>query len=876
MVKLTRPAEVFVSYAHEDESLRDRLVKQLAGLEQEGLIRCWHDRRIGAGREWKDTIEERLNAADLILMLVSDDYMQSEFCRSLEIPRALERHERREARVVPVILRACGWQETALAGLQALPTGGKPIADWPSEDAALSDVVRGVRAAVEDSRAPALPKVWNVPFRRNPHFTGRGELLAGLRSALNSGQPAAVQVLHGLGGVGKTLLAVEYAYRHARDYSQVWWLRAEEPVTLAGDYARLADQLDLPLKDDKDQSLIVKAVRRWLGGNRGWLLVFDNAEKPEDLGEYLPQTPQGHVIITSRSPNWRNIGGTLPVEVLPREQAIQLLLRRSGSKETDRDAAAKLAEELGDLPLALEQAAAYVDETGTTLGRYLELLSTHRKEVLSRKGVGQEYPASVATTWEISFQRLEKESPAAVELMNLCAFLAPEAIPLDLLANGKQHLPESLSQTLADPVARDELKAALRRYSLAEVKDDDITLHRLVQAVTRSRLTEEGRRHWAESAIRLFAQEFPESPNAETQPRCARLLAHAAAAAIHSNGMQLIPDVTSLLLSRLGGYAIWSSQNQEAESLLRRALKTRGQLHGDAHPDVAEALNDLAVALHNMGRLEEAETLYQRAWGVLERVSGQSTALAAQILNNLGTLYTDLARYDDAERVLVRALEMRQQILGPDHPEVAQTLSNLAAIYNERGRYAEAEPLLRRSLDIRERALGADDLAVSFSLNNLGFLCKRLGRNEEAEAFYRRAVQIKEKALGVWHPDVATALANLAVLCHHLGKRDEALRLHARAREIRERVLGPNHPDTAYSLNSLADCYVEIGRLAEAEPLARRALHIWEEAFGPQHPQAARALTVLAKVYDLTGRAEEAKALRGRAGQIRQKQQAKG
>jgi len=584
---LTQPVSVFLSYAHEDERLKDRLVAALAGLEQDGLVNLWHDREIGAGKDWQGAIDDRLNQADLILLLVSPDFLASDFCRTVELARALERSERRQSRVIPVILRSCDWQATALGQFQALPRDGRPVAAQGDESEALAEVAAGVMAAALAIRAEVLPAVWNVPFRRNPHFTGRSELLQSLRSALNSGKPAAVtQAVHGLGGVGKTQLAVEYAYRHASDYNLVWWLRSEDPATLAGDYARLAEPLDLPLKDDKDQGRVVRAVRSWLESNKGWLLIFDHVEQPEDLREYLPQTPHGHVIVTSRNPGWHGIGEALPVGVLTREQAIQLLLRRSGGKESDRDAATKLAEELGDLPLALDQAAAYVGEADATLDYYLGLLQTHRRKVLAREGATQEYPASVATTWEISFQRLEQESPAAAELLNLCGFLAPDAIPLDLIAEGRGQLPEVLCAALSSPATTDELKASLIRYSLAAVKDNDLTLHRLVQAVIRERMSEAQTKRCIEAAARLVDVLFPrDSRDARLWSRCSRLLPHALTAIAHAVANGVMSETAASVCYRAVGYFQGRELVQDAELLLGRAVH-RDQAVPDASGDM--------------------------------------------------------------------------------------------------------------------------------------------------------------------------------------------------------------------------------------------------------------------------------------------------
>jgi len=299
----------------------------------------------------------------------------------------------------------------------------------------------------ERPRFPGLPPIWNVPHQRNPNFVGRDDLLHRIRETLTSKKAAALTAIHGLGGVGKTQLASEYAYRHAADYQLVWWIRSEEPATLSSDYALLAEALDLPQKQEREQPVIVAAVRGWLNHNSGWLVIFDNARHAQDVREYLPQNRAGHVLITSRDPNWGSVAKPFEVEVLSREDSVKFLLERTG--QNDESAARKLAEELGDLPLALEQAGAYVETNGKPLAEYLSLFQKRRAELL-RRGQPAGYPDTVATTWEISFREVEQQSPAAAGLLNLCAFLAPDDIPLSILREDARGLPEVLVEAVAD------------------------------------------------------------------------------------------------------------------------------------------------------------------------------------------------------------------------------------------------------------------------------------------------------------------------------------------------------------------------------------------------------------------------------------------
>lgn len=400
----------------------------------------------------------------------------------------------------------------------------------------------------------AMPAIWNVPHLRNPNFTGRQQELDDLRASLLKGETAALvqpRAIHGLGGVGKTQLAVEYAYRHAADYDAVWWVRSEDPTTLASDYAGLAAKLGLPEKDAAEQRLIVEAVKEWLRLNRGWLLIFDNAEDVTLLREYMPRGSAGHIIVTSRNPNWTGVATPLSVKALPIDEAIEFLLKRTGHQ--DSATAQPLAEALGCLPLALEQAGAYIETSGCTMLHYMELFEKRQRELLERGELSTEYPNTVATTWSISFRNVETENPSAAELLRLCAFFAPDDIPIKMLVAGADDMPESLAATASDGLLLDEALMALRKYSLIEVDNETILIHRLVQAVVRHAMDTEAVRQWTGAAVHIVNTSFPpESDDVRMWPVCSPLLPHASAALSFAETIQFASNDTARLFNEVG------------------------------------------------------------------------------------------------------------------------------------------------------------------------------------------------------------------------------------------------------------------------------------------------------------------------------------
>jgi tetratricopeptide (TPR) repeat protein len=636
----------------------------------------------------------------------------------------------------------------------------------------------------------SLPAIWNITEERNPYFTGREQALADLHQALTAGQTAALtQAIKGLGGVGKSQLALEYAFRHASEYDGVWWLHAEEPTTLARDYVALAPKLGVPVVTDEGQ--MVRQVREQLSQRQRILLIFDNATEASALKDYLPVHGARQIIVTTRAQTWPDAVAQ-DVHELPLDAAIAFLLNRTG--QADQAAAKDVAQRLGCLPLALEQAAAYVVQCQKKLADYAILLGKHGLDLLER-GHSHRYEKTVGTTWALAFEKVQGNCPAAADLLHLCAFLAPENIYLRDLAGASQHLPERLAKILADELALDEAKAALLGFSLIRTDGEAIAIHRLVQDVTRKRLAPAARDQWLRTALRTVSELFPfDSDDVRTWDMCSRWLAHALIVVNWDKADTVEPSACARILNQAGLHLKSKANYKEAESLYRRALAISEVSLGPNHPTVAIDLDNLASLLQETNRLSEAEPLVRRALAI-----------------------------DEAS-------------LGPNHPAVAVDLNNLAVLLQETNRLSEAEPLVRRALAIDEASLGPNHPDVAKKLNNLASLLRETSRLSEAEPLFRRALAIGEASLGPNHPDVAIRLNNLALLLQDTNRLSEAEPLVRRALAIGEASLGPNHPQVATNLNNLASLLRDTNRLSEAEPLFRRAVGIVESSLGPDHP----------------------------------------
>jgi hypothetical protein len=556
----------------------------------------------------------------------------------------------------------------------------------------------GPAAVAPDMQRPrfptALPPVWNVPFRRNSTFTGREQELAALAAQLRQDAATAVtQALQGSGGVGKTALAVEYAYRHRAEFDTVWWVRAEQPATLVGDYAALAAALRLNQAGEADQQLVTLAVRRWLEDHDRWLLVLDNVQGPEmatglqaplaRVDDLLPRVVHGHVLLTSRDASWDQQAVLVELEVFTPQEATAFLLARSGT--TDEQAAAEIAESLGWLPLGLEQAGAYIRETRISLVAYLQRLEEYPALTLITGRPRDRDPAdTVATTWLVSLERI-RSVPGAVALLELCAFLAPDEVPRDLLAQQLDPSPDDLAVLAGDPFALDAAVARLRRFGLVKANEQSLTVHRLVQQVVRDQLNPQGQADRAGVAVRMLAAVLPFGGYADPGlwPVCARLLPHALAASGHSQQLKVEPLATADLLDSAADYLHGRARYAEARALRERALAIYEAHLGPDHPTTARSLSNLANVLRDQDDLDAARRLYERALQIREARLGADHPDTARSLSNLALVLAAQGDLDRACALLKRALAIQEVRLGADHPVTVRSRQRLAAVAAE-------------------------------------------------------------------------------------------------------------------------------------------------------------------------------------------------
>lgn len=904
MAPMDRPPKVFISYSHDNPAHDSHVLEFAQRLRMDGVDATIDQFASPPPPNWPLWMEQQIQDSDFVLIVCSRNYIEKlQGASGKRIGKGVAWESRltyqhiydsgsEGSKFIPVLfqdgtydhipapLRSAQYYRVSdradYANLLRHLTGQPQVVK-----AELGELKKLPRREVFGARAASSSKPWNVPLARNRAFTGREEILLDLRAELVK---ETRQALFGLGGVGKTQIALEYVYRYRDDYTAVFWVYSDSEASLRNGYASIAVLLNLPEKDSTDRSKIPYAVISWLEDNPGWLLVLDNADDPRRVKPFLPHQGAGHVLLTSRAHTFQNLGIFSPreINVLSPSEAREFLLLRTGNDiDAKSSAVDELAKELGYLPLALEQGAAYIAENQASFEIYLTGFKRQRLKLLDKQGAvlgdaaTDQQKRTVSTTWALNFADIERQSPPSADLLQLSAFFAPDLIPFDLLATGGKALPRRLAAKLAEafdtPLAMDELLSPLLRFSLIR-RDEErraYSIHPLVQEMARNSLDSQQHDAWADRAVRCVSLAFPDVTKIENWPACERLLPHALACANFVQSFKLQSPEAALLLKKAGYYLDDRGEYSQAEQLYRLALVIDERTAGPEHPSTASSLNNLGLLLRRQGKREEAEGLFQRAIHIDEKALGPEHPDTAIDLNNLADLYRESGRLAEAEPLYRRALAILQKALGP-HPSTALSLSNLALLLREQKNYAEAESLLRQAIAIEEQVFGLQHPQIAIDLGNLADLYLQKERFAEAENLYRRALAIQETTLGPDHPSTAGSLSSMGTVMLVQGKYQEAEPLYRRSVAILERTLGPEHPRTAQSLSRLGELLQHEGRFAEAELLYRRTLAVFERTLAPEHPRTARNLNRLGEVLQMQGRTSEAESLFRRALAIRE------
>ena len=838
--------DFFISHAESDRAWAEWVAWQLTDAGYTVELDVWH---WAAGSNLVTALSDALGRCDRIVALFSTAYLDrsryttEEWMAALvHLPGTAEgrlvpvRVEQIPVRDMPAVLRPLMFCD--LFGLDAIQArrvlleavrgprrpDGEPI--FPGRGSADG---LGESEGSEPRLPGRVPRVWNFPAR-NPGFTGRDGLLLAIRERLVAGHRTVMQALCGMVGVGKTQLAIEYAYRFAGTYDLAWWISSEQPGLIGDQIAALGAVLGCVQAGD-GMEVARAAVLAELRGRGRWLLVFDNAENPADIAGWLPGGT-GHVLITSRERRWTEIAAPVEVDVLARSESMAILQGRvSGLSEAD---AGRLALELGDLPLALVQAAGFMAETGTPAAQYLRLLRTRAGQLLAQGAPGS-YPRSLAAATHLIADRLSQEDPAAADLAILCAFLAPEPIPEALFTNAASNLPSELAARMADPLAWRQTVGRIARQSLARIDHRGLVMHRLTQAILRDRLApEQVAATHARVEVILAASNPGDASNPTTWPRWTTLMPHLLALDPAASAETAIRE----LACGAAWYLLVRGDTGTSYDLASHLYQQwRERLGPDDHYSLWAA-GIVGSTLRQMGRYREARQLDEDAYARNRRLHSDDNATTLYSAGSLAADLRALGEVQAARDLDEDTLARRRRVLGDDHPETLASASNLAADLRVAGEVQAARDLDEDTLARRRRVLGDDHPETLASASNLAADLRVAGEVQAARDLDEDTLARRRRVLGDDHPETLASASNLAADLRVAGEVQAARDLDEDTLARRRRVLGDDHPETLASASNLAADLRVAGEVQAARDLDEDTLARRRRVLGDEHPEA--------------------------------------
>jgi tetratricopeptide (TPR) repeat protein len=713
------------------------------------------------------------------------------------------------------------------------------------------------------------PRIWGDIPQRNKNFTGRDEILTRLRRSIVSRVTAVVpeeplpQALQGLGGVGKTAVAIEYAHRYRGDYDVVWWISADQLPLVRASLAKLALALALPESPgttgiEGAARAALDALRRGQPYSR-WLLIFDNADQPEDFPDLIPQG-SGDVLITSRNHRWGGTADIVQMNVFNRMESVEFLRKRAPIEITDVEVD-QLADKLGDLPLALEQAGAMLAETGMPVEEYLKLIEEQIVKIMA-EGKSAEYGTSVTAAWAVSVGKVRQQLPRAEELLRCCAFFGPEPIPRDVFRRGTQATGVRISDLMQDSILFAQAIRELGRFALVTIGGRSISVHRLVQALLRGELDPTEQERYRHDVHQILAAAAPPDPaDDRLWDRYRELLPHVTAEATEFASCTA-PHVRHLALDIMR-YLYLVGDHPSCVDMSTRFIKQWTADSGTDDPAVIDANRHLGNVLRGVGRNAEALALNEENLGRARRMLGIDDPVTLSIQTSVAADQRARGNFKVALDIDEEALELIRAKLGRNNPQTIRTMSNLAIDYGLNSDYRRAQELSQQAHQLASEAtIGVSPIDVVNSWYQIAWALRLQGKQLAARDVAEEALDYGQERLGADHPATLRTATGLSVALRRIAPTREAAVERARETyELARDRYGEGHPDTMGAAVSLSNSLRAVGRSSEALALAERAAEAYAEVFGKDHPYNYACLGNLALMRRVTSQPEEARRL---------------
>ncbi len=747
-------------------------------------------------------------------------------------------------------------------GFQTLVTGGIANIGIHLNDVNRETLQEVLQEALEDLLKSLQKQIPSNVRQGSKNFVGREDELADIHAKLQEGQGVIVCAVEGMGGVGKTELALQYATRYQQEYVARYWLSlrevglAQAVVTMASPYLDLPEAMQAKSLDEQ----AAWCWQNWLPESGKLLVILDdvpNAESIPDLA--MPIDPRVRVLVTTREREL-NVGfESVPLDVLSEGKALELLRKIVGAAKVDKELVTvkEICKTLGYLPLGIELIGEYLSKNRfLTFAKLQERLSLADESIARERKYRFYAHRGVEAAIQLSWDDISIGSQRVAMLLGLFA-------PVEILWELVSAIGAKAEITEAE---LNEARGQLDSLHLVQPIDDECSfykIHTLVREFFRAKLLKAEENHQFRQSfvtgLLTIAKMIPSSPTRVMIALVAPAIPH-----LDMLSREMLGDILNLeedlAWAFIGTARFYKGQGfyAQAEDPCQRGWKATQDLLGERHPYVASSIDNLAELYRLQGRYEEAEPLYKKALALRQELLGERHPNVTDTINNLAVLYYWQGRYEEAEPLYKKALALSQEQLGERHPNVSDSINNLALLYSSQGRYEEAEPLYKKALALRQEILGERHPDVASSINNLGVLYYSQGRYEEAEPLYKKALALSQEVLGKSHPDVASSINNLAGLYYSQSRYEEAEPLLKKALALRQELLGESHPDVAESINNLAGLYHSLGKYEEAEPLFKKALALRQELLGESHPDVAESIYNLAVLHHSQGRYAEA------------------
>ncbi|KAM0169104.1 hypothetical protein ACHAPF_010290 [Botrytis cinerea] len=712
-----------------------------------------------------------------------------------------------------------------------------------------------------------------MPFDRNDGLVDRTEIFESLDQLLNPAIQNRSVAIWGLGGCGKTQIALEYAYRcRDKNSSSIFWIRADSEATFVQDYSDLAKIARLS-SDLKAEDLL-NAVKQWIENQKDWVLILDNADDLRIFKEsystsenkqahdpkllrFIPRSRTGNIIWTSRD---RRICGDIiytqrciEVKAMNNEQAIDLFRNLSGipdfTSSKDEKSILELLEGLGNLPLAIVQAASYIRNTKISVRQYLKSFESEQSDLLSEEfqdvyRPDSNVPNAVMRTWHISMKKVAEESPCSERILNTITFFNNKGIPFKLIE-------EAAGATYSN---HEILLAASRLsdYSLLQAQravDEELPTyeqHRLVHLATRRALSEAQILFFSGEALKIMTNLFPDGTYG-TWNDCILYLPHVL-------NILTLPQVEGyksqapLILQHIGRYYWEQGHSEKAEQLDIEVLALRKEVLGEKHPDTITAMASLASTWWDQGHYEKAKQLEIEVLALRKEVLGEKHPDTIFAMANLASTWRRQGHYEKAKQLQIEVLALQKEVLGEKHPDTIFAMANLASTWRQQGHYEKAEQLEIEVLSLRKKILGEKHPDTILAMANLASTWQQQGYNEKAEQLQIEVLALRKEVLGEKHPDTIFVMANLASTWQQQGHYEKAEQLQSEVLALRKEILGERHPDTISVMANLAFTWWAQGHYEKAKQLQIEVLALRKEVIGEKHPDTITAMTKLTEM----------------------------